>query len=409
MSLFPFPPLPTQIDPWITEHLVNGVFSGDITPLDQAYLGRQSPRSRHSQQTQWQITSGNNFLLWLSGMLNWVPSDVCDGKLIYNTQCMLYFILDQAPIGGLPYSTQILPGSVGKPLLPLSQWTVDFAQQVGGWMSQPSSVNPASIALFQKSPKYNYDEACVPAGGWKSFNDLFSRTLLPGMRPISAGAPTDPNYNRVITYPADSTFDDLLAEVTPNYAPKFEGGIWMHAFLNTFDYHRQHAPVGGTVVEANVIPGLAYLEVKAEDGQLVPHRSYIPRHKEKREPHKGLAGTLDAPDDAGYQFLQARGCVIIENELLGYVAVLPIGMCQVSSVQLVYPGPYPTNPNVTVEKGAEISHFEFGGSDIVLVFQAGADVQILGAQGLDANKNPTSKRKYLVGMPLGYSTAGMTP
>ncbi|KXH67806.1 hypothetical protein CSAL01_01044 [Colletotrichum salicis] len=117
------------------------------------------------------------------------------------------------------------------------------------------------------------------------------------------------------------------------------------------------------------------------------------------------------PDEAGYQFLQARGCVIIKNSLLGYVAVLPIGMAQVSSVNLKWqPGPgeqYPIQPNVNSNKGEEIFHFEFGSSDIILVFQKDDEVHILGAQGATDGNVPTSKQKYLVGMPLGYSTKGM--
>lgn len=63
---------------------------------------------------------------------------------------------------------------------------------------------------------------------------------------------------------------------------------------------------------------------------------------------------------------------------------------------------------MNIKKGQEISHFEFGGSDIVLVFQKDADVQILGAQDLDDENKVTSKQKYLVGMPLGYSTKGLS-
>lgn len=68
---------------------------------------------------------------------------------------------------------------------------------------------------------------------------------------------------------------------------------------------------------------------------------------------------------------------------------------------------YPIQPNVNIKKGQEISQFEFGGSDIVLVFQKDADIQILGTQDLDDEEKVTSKQKYLVSMPLGYSTKGL--
>lgn len=385
-------------------------------------------RSEVPQFVDWGIGDSDTFLRFLSGFLTWVPTETTNGKLIYNTQCLLYFVFDQAPLNAPPYQNLIAPSSTGQCLLKLSQFIVDFANEVGSWMGTTNSLTQASIATFQASPLYNYAEADPPSGGYTTFNELFSRKLKPGMRPISGATngAQDPNYDRLVTFPADSTFDgawsidsngnvdikgiewnikDILQECTPKYASCFAGGVWMHAFLNTFDYHRQHAPIAGTVVEAEVFQAMAYLQVKADPvtHQLRPHRSYINPDKKNRDPKRGLAGTLDAPDDAGYQWLQTRGCVIIDNELLGYVAVLPIGMCQVSSVKLA------VSQHDTVTKGQEISHFEFGGSDIVLVFQRSAEIQILGAQGMDAQGNPTSKQKYLVGMPLGYSTKGMTP
>lgn len=425
----PFP-LPTEVDPWIIQTLVKGVFVDNIDPLSQAVESAKS--NDIPQMNDWGVLNAQDFLLFASGMLKWVPSETCDGKLIYNTLCLFYFILDQPPLNAPLYSTQITPESVGKPLAPLSQWTVDFANKIGDWMNTNDSITEQAIQSFQDSPKYSYGEAVVPSDGWNNFNQLFARHLKKGMRPISAGDPNNANYDRVVVYPADSTFDgawpidqneqvnikdlewnisDLLQ--SSDYASHFKGGTWMHAFLNTFDYHRQHAPVGGTVVEANVIQGLAYLQVVADPdtGKLKPHRSYMPKEPKKSRGNQPF-DTLDAPDEAGYQFLQARGCVIIKNELLGYVAVLPIGMAQVSSVKLAWEPKqgenYPIQPNVNIKKGDEISHFEFGGSDIVLVFQKDADIQILGAQGVDSQGTVTSKQKYLVGMPLGYSTKGLS-
>ena len=78
--------------------------------------------------------------------------------------------------------------------------------------------------------------------------------------------------------------------------------------------------------------------------------------------------TLDAPDDPGYQFLQTRGCIVLETKI-GYMAVLPIGMAQVSIVLTAEVG-------VNLRKGEEISYFQFGGSDCAIVFQAAANVRI---------------------------------
>ena len=84
----------------------------------------------------------------------------------------------------------------------------------------------------------------------------------------------------------------------------------------------------------------------------------------------GASEDLGAPDTPGYQFIQARGLILIDNPVLGLVAVLPIGMAQVSSVVLS------VNQGDVVEKGQEISCFQLGGSDIIMVFQKNANVKI---------------------------------
>jgi hypothetical protein len=84
------------------------------------------------------------------------------------------------------------------------------------------------------------------------------------------------------------------------YRDRFVNGQFMHAYLGPNDYHRQHAPVGGTVLEARVIPGQVYLEVVAElvEGDASGRQRLEPLRR------------FDAPDNAGYQFAQARGLVV---------------------------------------------------------------------------------------------------
>lgn len=138
----------------------------------------------------------------------------------------------------------------------------------------------------------------------------------------------------------------------------------MHAFLGPNDYHRQHAPVGGTVLEARVIPGRVYLQVVAEpvSGDTTRARSLTRRRE------------FGVPDAAGYQFAQARGLIVLDSPI-GLVAVLPIGMSQVSSVVIT------AEVGVTVRKGEELSYFQFGGSDIILLFEAKSNVSITAQVG----------------------------
>ena len=166
---------------------------------------------------------------------------------------------------------------------------------------------------------------------------------------------------------------DLLKD--SKYADQFAGGVFTHAFLNTYSYHRQHAPVDGKVVEAKVIQGQAYLETEVINDTNGKNVLQAVRRTTGKSELSFSPKTIDAPDTPGYQFLQTRGLVVIENEKVGLVAVLPIGMAQVSSVILT------AEEGVTLRKGEEISYFQFGGSDCVVVFQAKANVSITAVAG----------------------------
>lgn len=346
---------------------------------------------------EWKITDANRFLQYASSLLSrWVPSETQDGRFIYYVLTVFYYVFDRAQISDL--QTPISPNSIqgDMPVItPISDWITGYAVRMGQWLDTPASITPASYQTFwldgspYKMKDYYIPDPKSPTGGFLNFNQLFCRFLnepypYADVRPL-AGL-DDPN---IVIFPADSTFDGFWPIDSNNlvnikgldwpisallagsqYANNFAGGTWAHAFLNTFDYHRQHAPVAGRVVEASNIEGLCYLEVipsTAADGKkrLTPHRSF-------RKPQQGDVDITqpDAPDDAGYEFIQTRGLVIIDTGRadVGLVAVLPMGMAQVSSVKLA------VTVGQQLKKGEEISHFEFGGSDIVLVFEKGAGI-----------------------------------
>jgi phosphatidylserine decarboxylase len=120
-------------------------------------------------------------------------------------------------------------------------------------------------------------------------------------------------------------------------------------------------PVGGTVKEIRNISGRVYMDVS-----------------------RLADGGFDVVDGDTYQFNQERGLVVIDSPGLGLVAVLPIGMSYVSSVNLT--------PRVGAElrKGDPFGYFLFGGSDIVMLFQK-ADITF----------DATVGKKYLQGQRLG--------
>ena len=236
---------------------------------------------------------------------------------------------------------------------PFQQWVIRFVEDWGNFLDTPASL--AAIQSFYADPRYRMDDYFVSPGGWRNFNQFFAREVKPGKRPIAGRCDA-----RIIVSPADSVFlgvwpvaDDATIEAKgvrysipalldgSPYADAFRGGVFTHAFLNVNDYHRFHTPVAGKVLESRVILGKMVLEVD----------------------RKADTGALEPLDPVGYQFTQARGLLVLESDRVGLVAVLPIGMAQVSSVTLT--------PDVGTElaKGEEFGFFQFGGSDIIMVFQ----------------------------------------
>ncbi|RWA06150.1 hypothetical protein EKO27_g8962 [Xylaria grammica] len=324
------------------------------------------------------IQTLEDFYDFMDDFLRWVPVETPDGRQIYGKLCLFYFIFNQPT--AYKYQTAISPTTANKPLSWLSDWLVSYAQELGKFLDTPASFTKESLETFKAAESFNMEDYIEPRGGWKTFNHFFARNTKPGYRPIANIADSG-----TIVSPADSTFasqypvdsdamveiktlkwpiSELLADSV--YADSFRGGIFMHSFLGPADYHRLHAPVGGKVLEAKVIKGQVYLEVEAENGALNPIRKIQPvlRKPLPHDPYK-----IEAPDSAGYQFCQMRGLFVLETAI-GLVAVLPIGMAQVSSV-------VPTaEVGRTLFKGEELAYFQFGGSDIVVVFETGSGVEI---------------------------------
>jgi len=211
-----------------------------------------------------------DYLDWIDALLTWVPCEKAPGREVYVRLCTFYFILDQEPL--LSLQNKPVPEDKAPALTPLSAWLVTYANAMGAFLDQPESLTPESLQSFYDSPTYNMNDYIQPHGGWKSFNQFFARNYKPGYRPVAAI--TD---SSIIVSPADSTFAgqwenrsdskitvkelhwsiEELLEGSP-YRNRFNGGQFMHAFLAPNDYHRQHAPVGGRVLEARVIPGQVY-------------------------------------------------------------------------------------------------------------------------------------------------------
>ena len=394
-------------------------------PAFNAAFEQSFKKARAINLDEWtknDINSVTDYIQYMNTYVHWVPrEDTCEnahgtnvcGKDVYNHICLFYLVLDLPPLRD--YQNLIHPSS-RNPWTWLSEWLIRYAQEMGRWMDKPGSITPDTLQTFVDCPAYRdkgvsdfYHQ--YPDEQWTSFNEFFARKINPALRPIaSEEVPT------VIVCPADCAFGgkwdiheestvqftdtdpspdievelkgipwsirQLLDDVSPEYCSHFPGGVFAHAFLSPSNYHRLHAPVSGKVIQAKVIPGLCYLEVGTEPkpGEATTNGPPKQRLTMRRRmmPEMTIRPSLDgeekpelvAPNSAGYQFLQARALILIESPEIGYVAVLPIGMAQVSSVLLS------VKKNDTVKKGQEIACFNLGGSDVVVVFEKRANVDL---------------------------------
>ena len=303
------------------------------------------------------IDDVDQFVAYLDHLVTFVPTE----REVVPECLKFYYIVNQAPEDALNKDAQF------------NAWMKDLVRAWGAFLDTPASV--AGIDTFRQATSYNMDDYIEGPSGWQTFNQFFAREVKSGRRPVA-----EPRNDRVVVSPADAVFMGqwpidadsnitikgvkwAIAELLDDspYRDAFQGGIYTHSFLYIDDYHRYHVPVAGTVREARNISGKVYMDVFREDD-----------------------GTLNVVDGDTYQFNQERGLVVIESPEVGLVAVLPIGMAYVSSVNLT------TELGAELRKGDQFGYFMFGGSDIVTVYQ---DRNVV----LDAEVG----KKYLQGQRLG--------
>ncbi len=328
------------------------------------------------------IKNLDDYIAWNNANLTtpWLENKY--GTATYEKFMKMYFLLDVSPVG--TFQNAEVPRDTMAPLTPLSEWMREYQIALGEWMDDPAQLTPEVEKSFYDSAPYNMDEYIRPRGGWKSVNQLFGRRVKPGYRPIAAISDS-----RVIVSPADAEYAGFwevnsgtqvnikglywkieeLLEGSP-YKDCFKGGQWTHSFLNTSDYHRQHAPVAGTILESRVIQAAVYVKMALEE--YGSDQNHVVGHTTGINPD--VKHQVYAPDSAGYEFMQTRGVIVIDSPI-GLVAVCPIGMGQVSSI-------VPTaEVGRTLHKGEEISYFQFGGSDICMAFQEQSNVSFIATPG----------------------------
>ena len=318
-----------------------------------------------------------DFLDWTLTRMPWdfFPPDLFKGFAEKTDQSILYpyWIVDQ-PLDELK-DRGLFYNSV-EYVSPVKEWLIEYCEAWAVFLDSPESWNDDYYEMIRQEETFGLDKGWYEdKGNWHSFNDFFSRRLSsPDARPIAS-----PDDETVVSAPADAlpqgvwdiddegrfhadaimteegvtlksaTFvsvEQLLGPIGADYAPLFHGGRLTHTYLNYDDYHHIHFPVGGTVKAVYIIPHDDFV------GGVVYWSDDLKRY------------VLES-NSLSWQSYETRGCVIVDTGKYGLVAVLPIGMGQVSSVSW--------EPEIRVgleaKRGDPMGFFRFGGSDCVVLFQ----------------------------------------
>jgi phosphatidylserine decarboxylase len=333
---------------------------------------------------------------YLKRFVRWVPRQSADkawqemehderyGKEVLDRLSHFFFLVDQDIDNGALQDSETFRG-----------WMTEFARQWGSFLDTPESFSDEILQSFiDDAPEYRVHESMLDGvpnnpSGWLTFNQFFARQLNGGLRPV-----TEPGNNLVVTSPADCVYqhayqieaDSNIPNVAVKtekygninqlidgsaYSDRFAGGTFVHYELLPSSFHRYHLPVSGQVKESFNISGTVFMRVGLEDNEFKPS---------------------DAAT-SGYEFFQNRGVITIDTSAsdhgdIGIVAVIPVGMAHVASVVMT------AVEGTQMAKGDEFGYFQFGGSDIIVLFQKGVDPQV-----------DKSKDYRLVGTPIANCRA----
>ena len=255
---------------------------------------------------------------------------------------------------------------------PFATWLTTYSQTWGDFLDTEDSWNDAYYQMVANDPDWGLSKGWYGEGNlWRTFNEFFARGLVsPDVRPIAASsvvAPADSwpkgtwqiDANSQLLYPDDvqiktAKLSDIaqLIGKDSKYCNAFAGGTLTHTFLDVNCYHHYHSPVDGRLVELRTIPGVA-----AGGG-------YTLWDNEQK--------LYYYVNDMGFQMVETRACAIIETEQFGLVAMLPVGMSQICSVNWL-----PTlHVGQQLKRGDDMGYFMFGGSDVIMIFQKGIIVNL---------------------------------
>ena len=247
----------------------------------------------------------------------------------------------------------------------VAQWLKEYNIAWGEWLSSSESWNDEYYQLALSDPLFELATGRYESPeNWHSWNGFFARKLRKPYTihhtPYTFISPCDGVIAEegLIKTASIANWLDLLGD-SP-YREVFAGGETFHIVLDVFDYHRFHMPCDGSILECKTIQG-----IHAGGGEII-------WDEEQGRYRYVQCGVTD------FQMLETRGVLVLETPAFGKIAIVPVGVQQVSSVLWTFDHtPYTIHHTpLMLPQGAELGKFLFGGSDVVLFFEPGRAPQI---------------------------------
>jgi len=231
-------------------------------------------------------------------------------------------------------------------------------EKPGSWISKAAHEAGVWTQMVHDPEKQGY--------GFDSWNSFFIRKFVPGARPflgnpvtqINIGCETTPwQYADGLSLESKFWIKGMPYSLLDlfggqrQWAKLFVGGQAYQGFLSATHYHRWQAPLDGELLRSWVQPG-----------------TYFAQRPGQGEDQGTWEGTESQPY-LGH--VAARAIFVFKHQTCGYVALICIGMVEVStcviepSTFIVADGADP----VIITRGTEIGHFEFGGSTHMMIFE----------------------------------------
>jgi phosphatidylserine decarboxylase len=241
----------------------------------------------------------------------------------------------------------------------LDKLDIDAPEKEGSWISHAAWEAGVWDDMV-------YDRT-LPGYGYDSWNDFFLRRFAKDARPfkgdprmcVNIGCETTPwAYEDDIWLETKFWVKDVnyslldLFGGQKEWAQRFVDGQIYQGFLSATHFHRWHSPLTGRLVRSWLQPGTYFAQ----------------RPGQGEEP-----GSWEGTESQPYLgHVAARAIFIFEHDSCGYVALICIGMVEVSTCHIepaftVGEGDRP----IAIMRDTEIGHFEFGGSTHIMVFQPG--------------------------------------